>query len=406
MDTSYFTTSGQSFTTQESQISALQQELASGNKVPTAAADPAAFVGAKADSSTIQEIGTLNASQVNIQADLGTGTSALGQAATALDHIQSIALQAINGTTNSQESQALGEQVSAGLQQLISLANTQSRNGNYVFAGTAKQTQPFVENAAGSVNYVGNDGLSSVAISPGVSINAALSGTVFTNAFSGNGYASVSASSGNTGSATVLATGVATASSATAFQQGSTPIGITFASSAGGNMTYTATAGSALVGSGMVNDANGAITTLTLKGVEFTVSGQPAAGDTFTIAPARPQSIFDVVKNIGATLSSQGSTPASRAQSRQALGNALGAIIQYQNQIAGVSAKAGVALQAIGTASTSNTLASTNAQNNASDLVSANEPQVITNLENRTSALQAAMKAFTVASQLSLFNYI
>lgn len=406
MDTSFYTMSGQSFTNQEAQLSKLQQELASGTRVPTAAADPAAFVGAQADTSTIQQLNALNASQVNIKENLGTGTSALGQVTTALDHIQSIALEAINGATSSQDFQALGQQVNEGLQQLISLANTQSGNGNYVFAGTAKQTQPFVENASGAVSYVGNNGTSSVEISPGVTVNAALSGSVFTNALSGNGYASVSAASTNTGDATLLATGVVTASSATAFQEGNTPVTLTFGSSAGGKTTYTATMGSATIGSGPVNNSNGASTTVTLKGVEFKLSGQPAAGDTFTINPARPQSVFALAKKISSALASPGSTSASRAQTRQLIGNALGGIVQYQNQISGVSAKAGVIMQAIARASTANTLTGTNAQNNASNLVSTNEPKVIAELQNRTSALQAAMKAFSVAANISLFNYI
>jgi len=406
MDALFYSMSGQSFSSQETQIARLQQELASGTKVPTAAADPAAYIGAQADCSTVQQLDTMNASQVHIRTNLGTGISALSQVSSALDHIQSIALQAINATTSSEDFLALGQQVNQGLQQIISLANTQTSNGNYIFSGTAKQTQPFIENASGSVSYVGNEGISSVEVSPNVTVNAALSGSVFTNALSGNGYASVSASSANTGSATILATAVGTASSATAFQHGNTPVTLSFSSSAGGKTIYTATMGSATIGSGPVNVANGASMTLTLKGVEFKLSGQPVTGDTFTIAPARPQSIFDLARKISAALSSPGTTPASRAQTRQTISNSLGGIAQYQDQIAGISAKAGVVLRAISDASISNTLASTNAKNNGNNLVSADEPKVITDLQNRTSALQAAMKVFAIASQLSIFNYL
>ena len=406
MQNSFYALSGQSFSGQEAQIAKLEQELSSGTKVPTAAADPAAYIGNQADSATVQRLDAMNAGQVNIKETLATATSAMGDVTTALDHIQSIALQAVNGTTSSQDYQALSQQVGEGLQQIISLANTQSGDGNYVFAGTARQTQPFVTEASGGVSYLGNDGTSAVEISPGVTVNAALSGAVFTNAAAGNGFASVSATGSNTGSATLMATGISDAAAATAFQSGATPVTLSFASSANGGLSYTATSGSATLGSGPVKDSNSAATSITVDGVELSLTGQPAAGDSFTVAPSRPQSIFDLVKQIQTALASPGTTPAARAQTRQVLGNSLATIVQYQHRIAGASAKAGVILQATAAAATSNAEASTNAQENAGALVSADTPQVLTELQDRTSALQAAMKAFSVASQLSLFKYL
>lgn len=406
MNSSFYSLAGQSFAGQEARIATLEQQLSTGSKVPTAAANPAAYVGNQADQATVQRLDALNAGQVNIQQTLGTATLAMGQTTTALDHIQSIALEAVNGTTSAQDFQALSQQVGQGLQQILSLANTQGSNGNYVFAGTAKQTQPFVTGASGGVSYVGNDGTSAVEISPGVTVNAALSGSVFTNVASGNGFASVSAAASNTGSATVMATGVSNASAATAFQSGSTPTTLAFSSSANGAVSYTATSGGSTIGSGPVNTANGASTSITLNGVELTVSGPAKAGDSFTVAPSRPQSIFDLVKQIQTALASPGTTPAARAQTRQLIGNSLATIVQYQHRLAGASAKAGVILQATSAAATSNAQASTSAQENAGALVSANTPQVLSELQNRTSALQAAMKAFSVASQLNLFKYL
>ncbi|MEX1663296.1 flagellar hook-associated protein FlgL [Thioclava sp. 15-R06ZXC-3] len=406
MDTTFYAMSGQSFTAQETRITELEQQLSSGRKVDTAAADPAAYTGAQEDNSTVQKLDAMNASQVNIKQTLGSATTALGDVSTALNHINSIALQAMNATTSGADFHALGDQVEAGLHQILSLANTQSSNGNYVFSGTAKQTQPFIQTTSGSVNYVGNDGTSSVEISPGVTVNAALSGSIFTKVSTGNGYASVSATSSNSGASTLVASGVVDASAAMAFHDGTSPITVGFSTLADGSKSYTATSGGTTIATGPVDDTEGADTTLTLEGVQFTFSGQPANGDSFTIAPARPQSIFDLVKQIRTALAEPGSTPAARAQTHQILGNALGSLTGYQHQISGASAKVGVILQATNTAANANTQASTNAQTDASNLVSANIPKVLTELQDRTSALQAAMKAFSVASQLTLFKYL
>ena len=120
----------------------------------SAADDPAAYVGSAEDASTVSQLSAMTAGQVNITQTLGTATSALGDVATALDRIQSIALQAINGATSSADLPALGDEVGSGLTQILSLANSQSSDGNYVFAGTAKETEPFVTTGSGGVNYV------------------------------------------------------------------------------------------------------------------------------------------------------------------------------------------------------------------------------------------------------------
>jgi flagellar hook-associated protein 3 FlgL len=405
MNTQFYSTSGQSFAAQESQIAVLQQEVGTGNAVPTAGTNPAAYTGAQADGSTVQTLNALNLSQTNISATLNSGTSALSQAATVLDQIQSIALEAVNGSTSSLDYQALSQQVSQNLQQLVGVANTQGGNGNYLFSGTAKNTQPFVQAGSGAINYVGNEGVSNVEIAPNVTVNAALSGSVFTNALSGNGYASISAAATNTGSATLLATGIDNAGSATSFQSGSKSVTVSFGSSAG-KTTYKAVSGSATLSSGVVNTSNGNQQTIVVDGIQLSLAGNPQAGDQFTVAPARPESVFSLVQKMQKALSSPGTTPASRAQTRQLISNTLGGVIQYQNRIASTSAKAGVIVRAINQASTGNQLASTNAQNNANSLTAANEPKLITQLQDSISSLQAAMKAFSTASSLSLFNYI
>ena len=142
-----------------------------------------------------------------------------------------------------------------------------------------------------------------------MTVNAALSGSVFTAAMTGNGYASLSAASGNAGSATLLATGVSDLSAATAFQEGSSPVTISFAASADGALAYTATEGSATIGSGPVDTSDGATPTIDLDGVELQLSGTPADGDSFTMAPSRPQSVFAMVQQIQSALSAPGLPP-------------------------------------------------------------------------------------------------
>lgn len=405
MDASYFSSASAAFTSQQTLLQSLQSELASGQAVQTAGADPAAYTGAAYDASQVQQLQSEQGSQITLQARLGIASNTLSQTNVVLDQIQTIALQAINATTSGTDYQALSEQVGQAAQQLFSLGNTQGTQGNYLFAGSTSDVQPFVQNANGSVSYVGNEGQSRVQISPDVSVNAALSGSTFMNGFSGNGYASVSASSANTGAATVLSTGVNNQSQASSFQEGNAPISIVFATNSLGKTRYTASQSGATIGSGAVGSANTS-TSIALGGMEFEISGQPATGDSFTIAPSRPQSVFALATTIQSALASAGSTPAERAQTAQVLGNALVGLTQYQQRISSSNAKIGIIVKSSTEAATNNAQLSTTLQTNQSDLISANIPQTLTKIEQETAALQASYKAFSVVSGLGLFQYI
>jgi len=402
MLSSFFTNTSQDFVSQQSGIEALQQQLATGLAVPTAGANPAAFVGAARDTADASFLSAETAAQTNVQTRLGAASSALQQASTVLDHIQTIALQAINGTEGGADYQALSAQVGESLQQLISVGNTQGSNGNYVFAGTAKGTEPFVQNAGGSVQYFGNDGLSMVKVSPGISVNAALSGSAFTGAMSGNGYTSLAAAASNSGTATVLPVGISNQASASTFQQGTQPISLVFSKSASGALVYKATQGSSSIGSGAA--ASGQV--LSFAGTEFKLSGTPGSGDSFTIAPARPQTVFALAQAIQTTLSSPGNTPALRALSRQVLGNALAGLEQYQGRVSATNARVGVVLQTVQHASSANAQRSTADQVNAGKLTAADAPAVMAAISQQISALQAAFKAFGLTASLSVFTYL
>ena len=70
-----------------------------------------------------------------------------------------------NGTVNSADREAIATQVKGIQSQLLSLANL-TYQGNYVFAGTATQTTPYVldPNSSSGVTYQGNSGVNSVTL--------------------------------------------------------------------------------------------------------------------------------------------------------------------------------------------------------------------------------------------------
>jgi flagellar hook-associated protein 3 FlgL len=202
--------------------------------------------------------------------------------------------------------------------------------------------------------------------------------------------------------------GVVNATSANAFQSGSSSITLSFAAGTGNTTTYTAVEGGTTIATGTLPSATTSTTTASvqLAGVDYTITGTPAAGDSFTIAPSRPQSAFTLLQNIYTALSTAGGTPAQVAQTHQVLNQALASIGQYQQAVVTAQAQNGVTLQAINNASTNNSNQSTELQTNVENTIGVNTPVAIASLDQTLTALQAAMKTFGQVQNLSLFNYL
>ena len=91
---------------------------------------------------------------------------------------------------------------------LLSLANTQDGNGQYIFGGFATQTQPFSVSATGAT-YAGDQGQRQVQIAAGQTVVVGDNGDlVFNQIKTGNGTFTAAAEAGNTGTGVIGATTV------------------------------------------------------------------------------------------------------------------------------------------------------------------------------------------------------
>jgi flagellar hook-associated protein 3 FlgL len=403
MDLNFYTNFSASLAQQEAQLNALQQQVSTGLTVQTPDQNPAAFQTATLGNDQISQLANDNTTQAAIQVQLGSVNDAYQSTTSLLDNVQSVVEEALNGTTSALNLNALATQVQSAGQQLLAIGNTTSPNGTYLFGGSRATVAPFQSSGGGSGNivYLGDGGLSQAAISPDLSASTIANGDVFVSGLSGDGIGSVAAASGNAGSGQVVPLGTVNAAAANAFQAGTAPITIGFSGS-GSSLTYTATQSGTTLATGAVNGD----TTVQLAGVNYQISGSPAAGDTFTISPSRPQSAFALIQSIYKALSTAGSTPAQVAQTNQVLNQGLAGIAQYQQAIVTAQAQTGVTLQAISNAGTGNTNQSTETQTNVTNLTAVNTPAAIASLDQTLTALQAAMKTFGDVQNLSLFQYL
>jgi flagellar hook-associated protein 3 FlgL len=401
MDLSFFTNFTNNLAQQEAQLNVLQQQVSTGLAVQTPDQNPAAFETATLGGDQVAALTSDNNTQASIQVQLGSVNNAYQSIDGLLDNAQSVVEQALNGTTSTENLKALSTQVQSASQQLLSIGNTTSANGTFLFGGSRGNLAPFQADSAGNVVYMGDGGQSQAAISPDTSASTIANGDVFISTLDGDGVSNVSASTSNTGTGQILTQGVINAASAAAFQTGNSPITVSFSTS-GAQTTYTATQNGSTLSTGPVSGN----TTVQLAGVDYSITGAPASGDSFTIAPSRPQTVFSLLQTISGALSTAGGTPAQVAQTNQTLNQSLASLTQYQQAFVTAQAQNGVTLQAISSAGTSNTNQSTQIQTNDQNATAVNAPVAIANLDETLTALQAAMKTFGDVQNLSLFNFL
>lgn len=167
---------------QQKQSTATQQ-VSTGRAVNSLSDNPAAaadvvfnHIQGSEDDQYLQNISDLSS-------QLQTADSALNSVVTAATQAISLGVEGANGNLSAANQQAIATQVTGIRDQILSLAN-QTYEGNYLFAGTASSTQPFVLNGAqpGGVQYNGNTNVNSIDISAGNSININVPGSqIFTN---------------------------------------------------------------------------------------------------------------------------------------------------------------------------------------------------------------------------------
>jgi flagellar hook-associated protein 3 FlgL len=401
MELSFYTNFANDLAQQESYLNTLQQEVSTGESVTTSAQNPTAFETATLGTDQINALTSETSTQASITSQLGSVSNTYQSVSTLLDSVQSVIEQALNATTSTSNMSALATEVTSSMQELVGLGNATGGNGSYLFSGSRGSIAPFQTNSSGNIVYMGDGGQSLAAISPDTTAATLANGESFMSGLTGSGFGSASAATANTGSGLLVSQGVTNPAAASAFQSGGAAITLSFAEGTSG-MTYTATQGGTTLSTGAVTSGM----SISLGGSDYKLSGTPAAGDSFTVAPSQPQSAFALLQSVAATLGSAGSSSASSAQTDQQLNEDLGTLLGYQQSVLTSQAQTGVTLQAVTAAGTSDAAAETSASTLVQAAVGVNMPAAITALDDTLASVQAAMKAFSSVESLSLFNYL
>jgi flagellar hook-associated protein 3 FlgL len=380
---------------QQADLVHTQQQMASGRRLLTAADDPAAASSALRVSQSLARNQQLQANQQTAGSSLAVAESTLGSVGDVLQSAQQRLLQAQNGTLQPTERNLIANDIDGMLGQLVGLANTRDGGGAYLFAGYSENTVPFVSGTAG-VTYQGDDGSRKLEVAPGRQLGVSAAGSdIFMRIKSGNGVFSTAANAANTGAGFIDSGSVANPSALNghAYQ-------FTFNVS-GGVTTYDvfdSTAGASVSTGNAFTPGQ----SIAVAGMQFSITGAPAAGDVFTASPSVNQSVFKSLSDAAAALRS-GSAPGARLS---AVNSALASLNQATDQANSVRAEFGARMNEIATHQNVSGQVDLEQKKSLSELQDVDYTDAASRLMRQQTATEAAQQSFAKIAKLSLFNYL
>jgi flagellar hook-associated protein 3 FlgL len=378
----------------ESSISTTQNGISTGLAFTTASQNPVGAGLVAGYNQVLAQSQQYTANGNSATDSLNTEDSALTQLQNQLQSLRDLALEANNATESPSDLSAIATQVQQIQGSILSVANTQDGSGNYIFAGYSTQTQPFAQTATGAT-YSGDQGQRQVQIGAGQTVVVGDNGdVVFNQVKTGNGTFNVTPAGANTGSGLIGATAVTDPADYIAGNY---------------SINFTAPDTYQVVNSGGTVVTSGTYTSgqaITFAGMQVTLSGAPAAGDSFAVAPSTDQSVFTTVQNLATALQQSTATAAGQAQLNNSIVSAINGIDQALDNTQTVQSKVGARLNTITTSQAVATTQQTQLQESITNIQGLDYASAVTNLDSQNTTLSAAMEAYTQTEGLSLFKYL
>lgn len=381
----------------QSRLQQTQQQISSGRRLLTAATDPVAAARAL-DVSQADSINTQQTANRGAARDpLTIADSTLSSVTTLIQDVRTVAVQAGNGTLTNADRATMAKDLSSRLQDLIGMANTTDGSGNFLFSGFQTNTTPFASTPAG-VGYFGDDGQRLVQASPGRQIAASDSGAdVFMRIKNGNGNFATQATATNSGSGLIDTGSVINPALLTGNNYS---VSFTVAAGATTYSVTNVTTGLPVAGQTAQPFVSGQA--LSFDGMQFSIKGNPANGDSFAVAPSTNQSLFTTLSNMINTLN----TPQLGVNVNNGLTNGITNLDNALNNISSVRATIGSRINEIDSLQAAGDSVGLQLKQTLSNLQDTDYNKAISDLNQQQTTLQAAQKTFAQVANMSMFSYL
>ena len=390
--------------TLQGNLAKTQMQLASNRRMLTAADDPIAASRALEITQSQAVNSQFAVNRQNARASLSEVELTLGGVTSLIQDVQTLAMSAGNGVLKPSDLSTIATELSGRLDDLLGLANSADTSGGYMFGGFRTTTPPFSKTASGA-DYNGDQGQRKLQVGLSREVPISDSGnSIFQSNVTGNGIFALSAGPGNTGAGLVGA-GVVTDRQALLNRNYEITFRVTGTPAVTSYNVIDTTTGAAPAGFvGPAQFASGQ--QIKFDGISFDIKGNPANGDSFTVAPSKRQSLFETVSNlITALRAPAGGTGGGAALSneltkaRENLGSAL-------DNVLGKRAAVGTSLKELDNLDSLGEDLNVQYATTLSGLQDLDTAATISLFTQQQFMLEAAQKSFKSMSSLSLFNYI
>jgi flagellar hook-associated protein 3 FlgL len=386
----------ESFGNQQSKLAELQKQISSGVKLTKPSDDPAASSRVLELEQTVSLLEQYNVNVTLAENRLKLEETTLNAVENAFFRIKELTIQA-NGIANDATAlKALSVEIEERYQEVLTLANTKDSAGDYLFAGFQNQAQPFVQTSTGAIPHVvfnGDQGQRSFQISQTRQITADDSGSKIFLEVPSTHALRASADNANAGSGSVAPALVFDAS---VYTPGDYQIVFT----APGTYDVIDLSGPTNIVTAATYSDSGAIE---FNGIRTSITGAPAAGDTFNVSQGQYRDIFTTINSIVDTLQDGSTTPAQRganlAQAQIDMENFFTNVLEVRTSIGG-------RLNALETQFDDNIAFSVTTKTTISTLRDTDLAEAISQLTLEQTTLDAAQAVFARITSSSLFNYL
>lgn len=393
---------------QQAELERTQREISSGQKLRALAEHPA-------QAARVSDLDRylLAAERYSSNADLAANRLKMGEltVSSSIDLVQrarELAVAGANDALDVSARRAIAQEIRGLSDQLLSLANRRGENGEFIFAGSASGTTPFIR-TGGAVLYAGDSLEREIPISATRTIADGFSGDdVFMDITAANGAFRTAAAGTNSGRAIIdvgaVTDGAAWGAAATASPDGYkikfsiSPTATTYAVlQADGSSLDPTISGNYLSGQA-----------INFLGVQVLVNGTPANGDEFTIAPTNggAESVFDTLDRLVAALETSNLTGAIRAQISTELGGLVNQLDQAIANLSDVRSSIGSRLNIIEESEAFAEEQEIVIKDTLSKLRDVDFAEALARLNAQMTALQVAQQAYAKISNRSLFDYL
>lgn len=388
-------------TRQQGDLLKLQNQLSTGKRVVSPSDDPVAAARALEVSQAAQQVTLQKEAQGTANDTLSTLDSKLGAMGDLFAYVRERAIQAGSATLNQSDKDSIAQDIQAQFDSLLAMANGTDENGEYVFAGFKGDVQPFTGSLAG-VSYDGDQGQRTIHVSSTRNIPVSLAGSeVLMNIRTSGQAFSAQPSLGNTGTATV------SSSSVTGTYAGG-QYGIRFTSAttydvfdraADPSMTGAALASGTYTSGSPINLPPAPAT----AEIQITISGTPAAADTFAVNPSSgTTNAFKMISDFITNLRTGGNGPGYFAAIQDTMSQADSA----QENVLRLRAQTGshqLELESLGNISDDLSL---QYADRTQRLIGVDYASAISDYQMQQTFLEASRNTFVKTTNLSLFSFL